>query len=177
MPLYICRWQNGDFSAVHARSREHAIMLLDEVDNAELGELFTVKDFMVHFRLKKEAVDIEEMTPVEFEEFGEATHDMLCERVYPIFSKATLEADKDWPDDEQVSDEQWDAAMKHINDALTTERTRQWGVKEPQLSNDPLAAHLQEVGHRIPKAVAEAIVREHRRKKIIQMPPKTNRPQ
>ena len=51
MPVYICRWQNGDFSAVSASSRAEAIELLDEVGNAEVCELFAVKNFMVHFRL------------------------------------------------------------------------------------------------------------------------------
>jgi len=30
MSLFICRWQNGDFSAVSAASREEAITLPDE---------------------------------------------------------------------------------------------------------------------------------------------------
>jgi hypothetical protein len=47
MPLHICRWQNGDFSAVSAASRKDAIAPLDEVENAELCELFTMKNFMV----------------------------------------------------------------------------------------------------------------------------------
>jgi hypothetical protein len=87
-------------------------MLLDEVDNAELGDLFTVKDFMVHFRLKKAPDGIDDMFPVELEEFGEDTLDMLSEQVYPVFSKAVMDVDKDWPDDEQqVPPEKWDAGM------------------------------------------------------------------
>ena len=54
MPLFICRWQNGDFSAVSASSKKDATELLDEVGNAETCELFTMKNFMVHFRLKQE---------------------------------------------------------------------------------------------------------------------------
>ena len=53
MPLFICRWQNGDFSAVSARSKETAIELWDEVGNAEDCEVFAVKDFIVHFELKE----------------------------------------------------------------------------------------------------------------------------
>jgi hypothetical protein len=175
MPLFVCRWQNGDFSAVYARSRDHAIMLLDEVDNAELGDLFTVKDFMAHFRLKKEPDGIDDMVPVELEEFGEDTLDMLSERVYPVFSKAVIDVDKDWPDDEQqVPPEKWDAGMNRVNDALSTERTRPWGAKEPKLSSDPEAARLQQEGHRISRALAEHVVKEHRRTKLIQMRPKTN---
>ena len=53
MPLFICRWQNGDFSAVSASSREEAMELLDEVGNADVAEMFAAKRFMVHFQLKK----------------------------------------------------------------------------------------------------------------------------
>jgi hypothetical protein len=56
MPLYICRWQNGAFSAVSAASKTDAIALLDEVGNADVCELFTVKNFMVHFSLKQETL-------------------------------------------------------------------------------------------------------------------------
>ena len=37
MPLFICRWQDGDFSAVSAASRDEAMELLDEVGNGISG--------------------------------------------------------------------------------------------------------------------------------------------
>ena len=88
MPLFICRWQNGDFSAVSASSRDEAIELLDEVGNAEVCELFTAKNFMVHFCLKQEASEIDDLVPVELEGFGEGTVDILCDRAYPAYFKA-----------------------------------------------------------------------------------------
>jgi hypothetical protein len=94
MPLFICRWQNGDFSAVGASSKEVAIDLLDEVANAEEGELFTVKDFMVYFRLKKEVSSIEGELPVELEGFGEKTYASLFERIYPVYERLLSEATK-----------------------------------------------------------------------------------
>ena len=39
MSLFICRWQDGDFSAVSAASRDEAMELLDEVGNADVAEL------------------------------------------------------------------------------------------------------------------------------------------
>jgi len=45
---------------------------------------------MAHFQLKKQVDDVEEPVPVDFEEFGEETYDMLRERVYPVYSKAAL---------------------------------------------------------------------------------------
>ena len=97
MPLFICRWQDGDFSAVSAASRDEAMELLDEVGNADVADLFTVKNFMVHFQLKTEADNMEEPVPVELEGFGEGTYEMLCERVYPVYSKASGKVVDDLP--------------------------------------------------------------------------------
>lgn len=175
MPMFICRWQNGDFSAVSARSRVDAIALLDEVGNAEECELFTVRNFVVHFKLRKEAEDLDEVVPVELEGFGEDTEDMLCKRVYPIYDKASTEATEDWPDEgTEIPQEKQEAAWKRVNDALITERNREWGMKKPVLSDDPQAAHLQELGN-FPKSVVERAVREHRRRQIVEMPPKTDK--
>jgi hypothetical protein len=172
MPLFICRWQNGGFSAVSAKSRDDAIILLDEVGNAEECELFTVKDFMVHFSLNEEATDLEEMIPVELEGFGEDTLDMLCDRVYPVYSQAIIRAEEGCPEDQEVPQEMEGAALKDVNDALTKERWRQWGAKEPEISDDPEAAWLQRVMHNFPKAAAERVVKAHRRE-IIEMPRST----
>ena len=51
MPLYMCRWPNGDCSVVWATNKGEAIEILDEVDNAEGCPLMALRDFMVHFRL------------------------------------------------------------------------------------------------------------------------------
>ena len=173
MPLFICRWQNGDFSAVHARSREDAIILLDEVGNAEQCELFAVRDFMVHFHLHDEVTDLEEMIPVELEGFGEDTFDMLCDRLYPVYQQAIIKAEEGWPEDKEVPQEKEDAALKDVNEALTTERWRQWGAKEPEISDDPEAAWLQAFVHDFPRAAAERVVKTNRRQ-IIEMPPSTD---
>jgi hypothetical protein len=50
MPIYIWRWQNGDFSAVSASSKKDAIELLDEVGNAEVCQL------MEYFSLRQETL-------------------------------------------------------------------------------------------------------------------------
>jgi hypothetical protein len=97
MPLFICRWQIGDFSAVSASSRKEAMELLDEVGNADVADVFTAKKFIVHFQLKKQVDNVEEPVPVEFEGFGEETYDTLCERVYPAFSKASMGVRDEFP--------------------------------------------------------------------------------
>ena len=77
MALYLCRWENGDFSVVQANNKEHAIEMLDEVANAEGLPLYAITDFMVHFRLTDEGI-------VELEEFGERFGNHIRERVHPV---------------------------------------------------------------------------------------------
>ncbi|MDA2925243.1 hypothetical protein MYX65_11450 [Acidobacteria bacterium AH-259-L09] len=51
MPLYMCRWENGDVSFVWAVKKDAAIEALDEVANAEGYPIIPIHDFMVHFHL------------------------------------------------------------------------------------------------------------------------------
>jgi hypothetical protein len=178
MPLYICRWQNGDFSAVSASSKTDAIALLDEVGNAEVCELFTVKNFMVHFSLKQETDEVDAFVPVELEGFGEETVDILSERVYPAYFKAAITEGENWPDDrEEESLEKVNAVLQNLNAALVKERTRQWGGKRPKISDDPEAAHLQKAGLDLPKTMAERTVKEHRHRQFLDAPPKSDKVQ
>lgn len=175
MPLFICRWQNGDFSAVSAASKKDAIELLDEVGNAEVCELFTVKTFMVHFRLKEETDEMDDFIPFELEGFGEQTVDMLCERVYPDYFDASITEGENWPDEEATT-EHVTATLRSLNEALAKERTRQLGEEEPEISDDPEAAHLQKSVD-LPKSVAERTVKEHRHRQFLDMPPKSDKVQ
>jgi hypothetical protein len=178
MPLFICRWQNGDFSAVSASSKKDAIEQLDEVGNAGFPKLFTMKNFMVHFRLKDETDEIDDFVPVELEGFGEETVDTLCDRVYPTYAEASMDEIDAWFDDESVKSEKVDAALLSLNEALVKERTRQWGeIKEPEISNDPEAAHLQKSGLDLPKTMAERTVKEHRHRQFLRATPKSDKVQ
>jgi hypothetical protein len=52
MPIFMCRWPNGDFSVVNAATKNDAIYLLDEVGNGEGCPVKVLKkDFMLHFTL------------------------------------------------------------------------------------------------------------------------------
>ena len=178
MPLFICRWQNGDFSAVSAATKTDAIAMLDEVGNAEVCELFTVKNFMVHFSLKQETDEVDDFVAVELEGFGEATEDVLCSRVYPVYFKASIAEGENWLDnDEENSQEKVEAVLQNLNAALVKERTRQWGAKEPQISDDPEAARLQQAGLDLPKTVAERTAKEHRHRQFLEARPKSDKVQ
>ena len=168
MPLFICRWQDGDFSAVSAASRDEAMELLDEVGNADVADLFTVKNFMVHFQLKTDAENMEEPVPVELEGFGEGTYEMLCERVYPVYSKVSGNVVDDLLTTGEIPKEKRDAALKTLNEALVTERMRKLDSKKPKVSEDPDVAELQEECD-VPRLVAEKAVKERRRRAITEM--------
>ncbi len=45
MPLYLCRWPNGDCSVVWASTKGAAVELLDEIANAEGCPLTPIQDF------------------------------------------------------------------------------------------------------------------------------------
>jgi hypothetical protein len=174
MPMFICRWQNGDFSAVSAASREEAIELLDEVANADGADIFTVKNFMVHFQLKTEPDSVDDPAPVELEGFGEETYEMLCERVYPVYCKASVRLVDDLPTDGDVPKEKHDAALKTLTDALVAERMRKLDSKKPKLSDDPHVAELQKELD-VPRPIAEKAVKEHRRRVLAEVPSPTDK--
>ena len=176
MPLFICRWQNGDFSAVSAASREDAMELLDEVGNADVADLFTVKNFMVHFQLKAEAHSVDDPVPVEIEAFGDETYEMLSERVYPVYSKVSAEIVDALPSNGDVPKEIRDTALEKLNEALVTERMRKRDSRKPKLSDDPEVAELQKECD-TPRPIAEKIVKEHRRRIVAEMPSPTDKVQ
>jgi len=79
MPVFMCRWPNGDSSFVSARSKSKAIEALDEIANAEGCPISVVEDFMVHFRLEEDGT-------FELDGFGEVTENTIWKE-YPILDK------------------------------------------------------------------------------------------
>ena len=49
MPLFLCRWLNGDCSVVWARNKEDAIVELDQVGNPEGCPITQVQTLQVTF--------------------------------------------------------------------------------------------------------------------------------
>ena len=77
MPVYCCRWPDGDISFVAARNKKEAIIALDEVGNAEASYIFKVEEFMLHLRL-------EDSGKLAFESFGEVSHFEIMTEAYPL---------------------------------------------------------------------------------------------
>jgi hypothetical protein len=81
MPLFLCRWPNGDCSIVSARTETEAIERLDEVANAEGCPITKLSHLQVHFTLTDEG-------HLALESLGETTEDEIFEFCYPELEQA-----------------------------------------------------------------------------------------
>ncbi|MEW6488713.1 MAG: hypothetical protein AB1578_12475 [Thermodesulfobacteriota bacterium] len=81
MPVYLCRWPNGDVSLVEAQDPEEASILLDEVGNADEAELHHLADLLVSFRLDDEG-------SLQVDQWGEACRKEVYEVAYPALEAA-----------------------------------------------------------------------------------------
>jgi len=85
MPLFLCRWPNGDCSVVWAPNKEDAIVELDQVANAEGCPIKQVRAFQVHFVLNDQG-------KLALEAFGEGTEEEIFSFAYPGLDKALSDA-------------------------------------------------------------------------------------
>ena len=91
---------------------------------------------MVHFQTTSEIDNFEEMLPVRLGGFGEHTHRMLCERMYPAYCAAISEIDKDRPNVDDVLKQKLYAARELLDNALRIERNRQQAGKPSSIHVD-----------------------------------------
>ncbi len=132
MPVFMCRWPNGDCSFVSARDKSKAIEALDEIANAEGCPLSVVEDFMVHFRLEEDGT-------FDLDGFGEVTENTIW-KDYPILDE-TLDRIFQEVKGEPLTRED----MQVIGEAVSKERER---VKAKKMKQP--ATHL---GQEIKKAM------------------------
>ena len=85
MPLFLCRWPNGDCSVVLARTKGDAIIELDQVGNAEGCPITQVRTFQIQFALTDRG-------DVALERFGEGTKEDVISFAYPLLERALDEA-------------------------------------------------------------------------------------
>ena len=86
MAIYLCRWPNGDFSIVSAKTKSDAIELLDEWGNAEQASLTVMGDCMFDFRLNDSG-------EIELADIGGATDECIMEACDPELDKAFATAE------------------------------------------------------------------------------------
>ena len=157
MPVYLCRWSNGDCSFVSAPNRDIAIELLDEVADAEGCPLAVVRDFMAHFKL-------EDNGEIVLEDFGERTYEAIWKHAYPILYKASSEAETD-----TFNENQTDA----IRAAVENERKRvRYRRVEAQTAH---GKHVQKISG-APARMVDRMIREHATK-VLERMPKRGKPQ
>jgi hypothetical protein len=100
MPLFLCRWPNGDLSVVYAGCEAAVRRQLDEIEDSSGPALLVaeVDDFVVHFRLpshlKRDSLNAV-IPPLLFDGFDDTTRNFLETSFYPEFSRAAAEVDLD----------------------------------------------------------------------------------
>ncbi len=149
MPLFLCRWPNGDCSAVLARSEPGALIKLDELANAEGCPLVRLDDFLVHFRLKDDG-------ELALESFGEVTDEEIWEFCYPILDDVKG----------QVQVEQDDSSSGTLTPAQTTRVREAVGQERERVSPQRVAEPETALGRNIkkqmgaPSVLVDEIVRQ-----------------
>lgn len=112
MPLYMCRWPNGDLSFVSARNKTEAVAIgrLDEFDACEESWLIQVPDFfMLDFRL-------DDVGRLELQQIGEELEEFIYSKAYPALSDVVLS--------HNGAEEQTDAYLAALREAVQKERER-----------------------------------------------------
>jgi hypothetical protein len=147
--MYLCRWPNGDFSIVSARTKDDAIELLDEWGNAEQASLTRMTDCMFDFRLTDDG-------QIELAGIGDATEEYIMETCYSELQKAVNTVEPNDSDDYQ----------RQIRKAVDRERTRLWDNQPPA---KPAATQLgREIQKQLgaPSVVVDRIVRQVASKRL-----------
>jgi hypothetical protein len=119
-PLYLCRWPNGDLSAVSAANKQEAIFALDEVGDAQADLLVSCPTFMLHLSLTDTVTpeDVGDLSNVlEVESFGEQCRAKRWD-AYPELNGVASEMDDE---DVQRTEAEWQAL---VDAALARESTR-----------------------------------------------------
>ena len=150
MPVFICRWPNGNFSFAFARSKLEAVHALDEIGNAEGYPVRMAKEFMVHFRLTDDG-------HFKLKEFGERTEDEISKE-YPLLEQAASQLYDEDPYFELASDFRTTEQRHRLRDAVQAERERvkRKPVKPPQtLRGEEIAPYID-----APSTLIDQIVRQ-----------------
>ena len=157
MALFLCRWPNGDCSVVWARTKEDAIMELDQVANAEGCPITQLRTFQVHFAL----TDRGELV---LEGFGEGTREAIVSFAYPLLDKALQDAyaDECFNGDESLPPE------RRVASARAVEQERDRVEIDQARTTDPLTELGRDVKRQtdLPTVLIDRIVRQVATKKL-----------
>lgn len=123
MPMFACRWPNGDASFVEAANKDDAFIRLDDEIGPAQPEWLTeiaFGEFVLHTTLT-DTGDLA-LAPMNGpgDAFGEQLRTVVQEELYPLISAVYYEADEKGLDDEAV--------RMMMPDAVKRERERIPGV-------------------------------------------------
>jgi hypothetical protein len=142
MPVYLCRWPNGDASIAAGESEVEVADVLDEADNPDAAELMRLDHAIaVHFKLGTRPGQ-EGTLPLRFEDISEQLESSIYERAYPVYNEVRMKPD---------------ATPKELTEALKHEKNPIFR-RAPEPSSDPSVAHLQ-VELQMPRVVLEHLAR------------------
>jgi hypothetical protein len=128
MPIYLCRWPNGDVSLAAGESGVEVADVLDEVDNPDAAELMQLDHAIaVHFKLGTRPGK-EGTLPLRFESMSELLESSIYERAYPVYDEVRTKPD---------------ATVKELTEALKHEKNPIYR-KQPEPSSNPSVARLQD---------------------------------
>jgi len=154
MAIYLCRWPNGEFSIVSAKTKSGAIEMLDEWGNAEQAFLTRMSDCMFDFRLSDDG-------QIELADIGEATRESVMETCYSELDKAFAAAE-------------WDETRagysvkgnERIREAVEVERTRLWVNQPPVKQADTALGREVQKRTGAPSVLVNRMVRQAARKRL-----------
>jgi hypothetical protein len=92
MPVYLCRWPNGDVSLAAGKSEVEVADVLDEVDNPDAAELMQLDAVAVHLKLGTRPSQ-EGTLPLRFEGMSEQLESSIYERAYPVYNEVRTKPD------------------------------------------------------------------------------------
>jgi hypothetical protein len=128
MPLFICRWPNGDVSLAAGESEFEVNDVLDEVDNPDVAELMQLDHAIaVHFKLGTKPGEGGAL-PLRFEDMSEQLESSIYERAYPVYNEVRTKPDP---------------TVKELAEALMQEKNPIYR-KAPEQSSNPAVADLQD---------------------------------
>ena len=157
MPLFLCRWLNGDCSVVWAPNTDEAIIELDQIANAEGCPVAEVQTFQIHLTLTDRG-------DLVLEGFGEGTKEEMVSLAYPVLEQALEDA---WADEDYDGYESLPAERRSaITRAVEHERSR-LRLDDPQ-TKEPLTEVGRDVKHQtdMPTVLIDRIVRTAAKKTL-----------
>ena len=151
MPLYLCRWPDGDCSVVWARNRNDAVIELDQVANAEGRPMVELQTFQIHFTLNDRG-------ELVLDGFGEGTKEEMLSVAYPLLGQALDDACDfdDYDGYESLS------ADRRAAIARAVEHERSRIVLDQTSTNDPATEFGRDVKQQtdMPTVLIDRLVRQ-----------------